>query len=72
MKTETILKLRNKQTLNLFDRENKLFVKIQLNKKTKNICWQRFVSADKKNWINWNEYLSLKDISNIIDKIKHY
>ncbi len=70
MKTSQILRLRNKETLNLFDRTNKLFVKIQLNKTTKFICWQRFTSKDKNNWVKQNESLRLKDVLNILETYK--
>lgn len=66
---DTIKKLRHKKSLNMFDRKENLFTKIQLNKKEKFVCWQRFVSKDKCNWINWNDYLSLKDVLNIQSKI---
>jgi len=68
--TEVIKNLRHKQPLNMFDRKEKLFVKIQFNKKeTKFICWQRFVSKDRSNWVNWNEYLSLKGVMQVRQQI---
>lgn len=70
MHTEHLSKLRNRQNLRLWDSSNKLFVQIQLNKKDKGICWERWVSKDKRNWVKWNEYLSLKDISNITEGIR--
>ncbi len=44
----------------------KCFFKIQLNPTTKSICWQRFVSKDKHNWIKLNECLSLRDVHHIL------
>ena len=61
-----INKLRNRESLKLFDNKNKYFVRIQLNKKSKFICWERWVSKDRNNWIKHNEYLSLKDIIQIL------
>jgi hypothetical protein len=67
--TETIKTLRHGNPLNMFDRKEKLFVKIQLNRQEKFICWQRFVSKDRRNWINWNKYLSLKDVMQVRQQI---
>lgn len=66
---DQIKRLRNREVLSLWDRKNKLFVKIQLNKTDNRICWQRFVSKDKRTWTNWNQYLSLKDCVQILTKI---
>jgi hypothetical protein len=64
-----IAKLRNRQVLNLFSKKNKMFIKIQLNKKENFICWQMFYSLDKRNWVKQNEFLSLKDCKTIFNKI---
>jgi len=70
MTKEQLIKLRNRQPLRLYDRVNKIFVQIQLNKKeTKFVCWQRFHSLDKRNWVEQNSYLSLKDVDSILKKI---
>lgn len=62
--------LRDRHSLKLFDRKEKLFIHLQLNKKeTGFICWQRFVSKDRRNWKEWNSYLSLKDCWNIIKSL---
>ena len=71
MTKETLSKLRNKQPLRLFDRANKMFVHIQFNQKeTGFVCWERWVSKDKTNWVNHNKYLSLKDVDIILNQIK--
>lgn len=70
MTPETLTKLRNRQPLRLFDKSEKLFQTIQLNRSTSFICWQRFVSKDRKNWQHWNECLSLKEVNQIIEQIK--
>jgi hypothetical protein len=62
--------LRNGKDLILFDRIEKMFVGFKLNKNAKNICWKRLVSKDKRNWIVWNEYLSLKEVDNMINELK--
>lgn len=70
MTPETLMKLRNRQPLRLFDKSEKLFHTIQLNRSTSFICWQRFVSRDRKNWTKHNETLTLKDVNQIIEQIK--
>ena len=62
--------LRDGESLNLFDRSTKYFVKIQLNRKEKFVCWERWVSLDRRNWINHNMYLRLKDVMQILTEIK--
>lgn len=64
--SETVKKLRNKQRINLYDSTNKVFIAIQFNKKEKGfVCWERWVSKDRNNWINHNLYLSIKDVLSI-------
>ncbi len=70
MTTQNLLSLRNGKDLIIFDRIDRLFVGFKLNTKEKNICWKRLVSKDKRNWIVWNEYLSLKDVDSIITELK--
>lgn len=62
---EFIAHLRQRKSIKFFDRKTKLFHHIQINKKSKRICWERYVSRDNKNWIKWNEYLSIKDVLNL-------
>lgn len=71
MKTEILQKLRNGQPLNLFNKSQKQFVKIQLNRAYKRVCWERWVSLDKSNWIKQNAYLSLKDVSSVLNYYKN-
>ncbi len=69
-KQETIKKLRAGDCLNFYDKKEKLFTKIQLNKKENFICWQRFVSTNRAgNWIEWNRYLTIKDVLSIRQQI---
>jgi hypothetical protein len=67
-----IKRLRDKEVLNFFwDLEGvygKTFIKIQLNKKDSRICWQRFASKDKRSWVKWNEYLTLKEVVRLIER----
>ena len=70
MEVGILKKLRDKESIRLWDNQAKLFYNIQFNhKETKFVCWERWVSKDKRTWVNWNLYLSLKDIDNIIKKI---
>lgn len=68
-KDNAVHTLRHGGVLNMWDKENKLFVKIQLNRKEKFVCWQRFVAKPKGDWTNWNDYLSLKDVLKIREQI---
>ena len=71
METNEVIKLlRHGGVLNMRDRKEKLFVKIQRNKQeTGFVCWQRFVAKTKGQWVNWNQYLSLKDVLQIRQQI---
>ena len=66
----TIKRLRNRENITLFDSGTKLFHRIQLNKTTPFICWQRFVSTNRNNWVKHNECLSLKEIVQLQTQIK--
>ena len=70
MKAETLTKLRNREPLRLFDTSEKTFHTIQLNRSTSFVCWQRFVSKDRRNWTKQNECLTLSEVNQIIDQIK--
>lgn len=64
--------LRDRKPLDFFEKKTKYFIHFQLNKKEKSfVCWQRFVSLDRKNWREWNSYLSLKDVLNCISQINN-
>ncbi len=62
-------KLRHGGILDLADFKNKLIHRIQLNKKDNKVCWERWVkcmgATHKDRWVNWNKYLSLKDVVSI-------
>lgn len=62
---ETIKHLRDGGSLNIWNTKTKLFTKIQLNRREKFICWQRYVSKDRRNWRKYNDCLSLKEVMNI-------
>lgn len=68
MTPEQLKKLRNKKPLKLFSSDTKLFTTIQINKKESFICWERWVSRDRINWINHNLYLSLHDVKIITNQ----
>lgn len=65
-----IKKLRDREALRLFDKADKTFVTIQLNRKEKYVCWERWVSKDKRNWKKINGYLSLREVWIILQGIK--
>lgn len=67
---EVVKILRYGGVLNMRDRKEKLFVKIQRNKQeTGFVCWQKFVAKVKGQWVNHNQYLSLKDVLMIRQQI---
>lgn len=69
-RNEAIKKLRDGGVLNMRDRKENIFVKIQRNRQENGfVCWQRFVAKVKGNWTNWNDYLSLKDVMKIREQI---
>jgi hypothetical protein len=71
MSGDILSKLRNRQSISFFKpymNSGKRFFKIQLNKELTGICWQRFVSADRCNWIKLNECLSLHDIDKLLNQ----
>ncbi len=62
---EAIKQLRHGGSLSMFDTSEKLFIRIQLNRKENFVCWERWVRKSGGRWVNWNLYLSLKDIISI-------
>jgi len=65
MTNDRLIKLRHRQPVRLFDSKEKLFHQIQINPSTHFICWQRWVSKDRRNWIKWNDCLTLKEALSI-------
>lgn len=69
MKIETLSKLRNGKPLRVlkpYQNLGKCFFQFQLNRNADHICWQRYVSKDRQNWVLLNSYLSLNDIDNFL------
>jgi hypothetical protein len=62
-RNSVIKKLRDGEPLELY--RDKLFVKLQLNRRDNRICWERWVSKDKRSWMNWNLFLSLREVLQI-------
>lgn len=60
-----IKKLRDGESLELY--RGGLFTKIQLNRREKRVCWERWVSANGRSWMNWNLFLSLREVKMILD-----
>ena len=65
-----IKKLRDREALRLWDKVDKTFVNIQINRKEKYLCWERWISKDQRNWIKLNGYLSLREVWIILQGIK--
>lgn len=65
-----IKKLRHREALHLFDKVDKTFITIQLNRKEKYVCWERWISKDKRNWKKINGYLSLREVWIILQGVK--
>lgn len=72
MTADQLQTLRNREPLKLWDRTRKMFVQIQINKKDNQVCWERWVSKDRRNWVNWNLYLSLKDVAKVLEDIRRH
>jgi hypothetical protein len=64
-KTEIIKKLRDGEVLELY--RDGLFIKLQLNRRERRVCWERWVSKNRTSWMNWNLFLSLRDVIQIFD-----
>jgi hypothetical protein len=62
-RSSVIQKLRNGESITLY--RDGLFTRIQLNRRDNRICWERWVSKDQRSWMNWNLFLSLRDVLQI-------
>jgi len=62
-KNNVIKRLRDGEPLELY--WDGLFIKLQLNNRNNRICWERWVSKDRRSWINWNLFLSLREVLQI-------
>ena len=62
-KSSIVKRLRDGEPLELY--RDGLFTTIQLNRRESRVCWERWISKDKKSWINWNLYLSLQEVLQI-------
>lgn len=62
--------LRNRENLRLYNKVNKSFYQFQLNKNTKRIFWELYISKDKSNWIKLNSFVSLKEIVHFCNDLK--
>ena len=62
-RNNVIKKLRDGEPLQLY--RGGMFTTIQLNRRDKRVCWERWISKDRKSWINWNVHLSLRDVLQI-------
>jgi len=55
------------EPIRLFDRENKLYVRIKLNDTTK--MWERWISKTKNNWEMTHNSMSLADVIKFQEEI---
>lgn len=62
-RNSVIKKLRDGEVIQLY--RGKMFTKFQLNPRTKRVCWERWISKDGKSWMNWNLFLSLREVMQI-------
>jgi len=62
-KNSVIKKLRDGEPLELY--RDKLFIKLQLNNRNNRICWEQWVSKDRRSWMCWNLFLSLREVLQI-------
>ena len=63
VRNSVIKKLRDGEQLQLY--RGGMFTTIQLNRRDKRVCWERWISKDRKSWFNWNVHLSLRDVLQI-------
>lgn len=68
-RSSVIQKLRNKESITLY--RDGLFTRIQLNNRNNRICWEQWVSKDNKSWMNWNLFLSLRDVLQIYSEYEN-
>lgn len=59
---DVVKHLRDSRSIRMYDRKTKFFYHIQINKKMKRICWERWVSRDNHNWVKWNECITLREV----------
>lgn len=69
-KDKIIRDLRNRITKTFWDEKEKMFVRFRINREEKRICWIRQVSIDRKRWIDWNSYLTLREVISSIEQIR--
>ena len=58
-----IKKLRDGEAIKLY--RGGMFTTIQINTKAKRVCWERWISKDQRSWMNWNLFLSLREVIQI-------
>ena len=64
-RNSVIKKLSDGEPLQLY--RDGLFITLQLNKRERRVCWERWVSVNKTSWMNWNLFLSLHEVLQIYD-----
>jgi hypothetical protein len=64
-RNSVIKKLRDGEHLELY--RDGMFTRFQLNRRERRVCWERWISIDRSNWMNWNLFLSLREVLTIVD-----
>ena len=62
-RSSVIKKLRDGEPLQLY--RGGMFTTIQINPRAKRVCWERWISKDQRSWMNWNLFLSLREVIQI-------
>ena len=62
-RSSVIQTLRNGESITLY--RDGLFTRIQLNRRESRVCWERWVSINRISWMNWNLFLSLREVLQI-------
>lgn len=55
-------KLRGRQTVTIFDGQDRTFYRFRLNPNEKSVCWIQEASLDRNNWVNQYPFCSLRGV----------
>lgn len=66
----SVVKLRNKESIIIIDRSSKVFYRFRINPDESRLFWMKEASLDRRNWVSQNHFLSLKDVVLMIHRNK--